>query len=569
MKRCIATLLTLGMVLSLVGCSKETEETKKKKKKKSTTTTESVETEVPDTSDTVDPSDTSETSEESTAATSQSTADPISADPVSVNLSHDLQMLEFTNEPINVAYGAPASVGGDTIFYSLEEHCDYYTLNTPGYDSLGHSITLLFESEKYYCFNLYNESMYGFADIISNVSEEDKPYNAMSVQSSASFTRADERVCSILINHTYWSFYMDYEYSYQYYNYDSKTGQPILFDNIVTDRELFAEAILAYQEEPDQHADSKLYNSALEKGANAVRYGEELSFLLYQNCIVLSLPQVGDSDEIFTTTLSALELGSCVDQSYFTESTPYYSLSCDAPCRIRWDFDEDGILDTIDIANTADDYTVSLSVLYNGTQVIDGSFTTDEMEWAYAISWANMCYTDTGYYLYIELAEEDPVYSTLVFHLENEQFVYVGTMGEFDKYPFNPECCQVNTRSDLLGTGHKTATCSLMENGMPVNVSPILVKTATALTTKDMTLETLDEQGNPSGEVLKVPANSPVMLLGINTEKDFAIFTTLTGDETTDTIFKMLVYEDEYGDFDVAFDLQGQHDLFTGMNFYD
>ncbi len=328
---------------------------------------------------------------------------------------------------------------------------------------------------------------------------------------------------------------------------------------------------------PDEFSDEPSdYIAALETLIAAIEdpSNEDIHFVLYQNAIRLFQPgsSVGDPT-IFSITVPVLHLGNCVNLEYFTSTPEYYALTADSNNEVYWDFDEDGSLDIVTVTNTGDDYVPELEISYNG-KIIDSSGV--DIADAYDISWVIMVHTDSGYYLYVEFAEENPTHSTHVFHLENEDFKYVGRCEEIYEFPYNPTSVPVAFRSDLVGTGHFEVECTLIgNNGLPDQTTSYFAKDALAVTVKDMTLGAYDSNGDATGDIVTVPAGTSVRLIGVDEAKEMAYFTTLNTDPSQNQNFKMLVYKNSYGsdpydfDFDVYFDGEGAYELFTGAPYYD
>lgn len=561
MKRQVAGLLTAAMLLSLVGCSKESEETKKKKKKKKPTT-ESSETEV---------TDPSESTEDTTASTSDSSDEtlPTPPSPSSFILTHDLKMLNMENYAIERAYGEMSSALGEEYFFTIDEQCDYYTLMTDGYPVLAESVEQIFNDQQWEFDAKYDEALAAFPDFLSSLEPGSQPYIDTYISNASVVVRADEQVLSFSCFEYDYDFFDYQNWNLSYYSFDSKTGKKLSLSDVVTDWNRLADILQTYMDDPNNMYFSPTYNEALSLAIDAIRSEENLPFRMYQNCIELMLPDPENGKGMPNACiLSAMECSDCLDMSYFLATPLNYALMQDSHGNIVWDFDEDGTVDTLTFLDQGMDenYNLQISLEYNGVPC-PAVQTESEME---DIDNALICKTDNGFYLYLTMGSADPVYSTLVFHFENGTFVQVGQTTEFDKYPYNPADCLINTRSELLGTGHKTRRSTLIGgNGMPIPVEDYYAKSGLACTKDDMTLESLGADMNPTGETILIPAHTPIRLIGIDAGQQFAIFTTLNQNEEENRLFKMLVYEDEYGDFDVAYDLKGQIDLFDGMLFAD
>ncbi|MBO4928524.1 MAG: hypothetical protein J5379_09795 [Clostridiales bacterium] len=600
MKRCIATLLTLAMVLSLMGCAKETEKTKKTKKTKKTTTEETsdtddtgpsestdipsetetgsepTDTKTPATQDTSDTSATADTSASDssgsdTSATSSFYEPP--AGPVSVTITDGEYQLGFYNAPTNRAYGELAPNIEYDVLISAEQYNDYYRLMSPDHDKLGEQLEAIFSEELQACKAIYSQASDELRDNINNATSSNYwNYSFAGVSSYGNFKRGDTKVTSFAVNR-FSELKGEYETTTAYFNFDSATGEALKMDDFITDRNAFADAFLWYYVDAatvDDNGASVDWDHALSLAADTIRSGEDLPFLLYQNAIYVVLPYVPgtDPDTTYSVTFSALEMGDCVNLDYFTSTPSSYALSADSNNCFKWDFDGDGVLDTVTLDGGDDYYTVDLSIYFNGQSCATGDYSQCAQD-AYDISWACMCKTDGGYYLYVEFGMEDPANTTAVFHFNNGKFEYVGEMDEFESYPWNPGECRVCSRSDLMGTGKKVRDCALGKDGLPYQLYDYIEESGIGVTKKKMTLG-IFEDGSFTDEFVTIPEGTTVQILGIDSYYKIAYFTTLCEDESQNQRFNMIVYYDENCDaYDVYFDGDGAYNLFAGLEYFD
>ncbi|MBO4473720.1 MAG: hypothetical protein J5750_02275 [Clostridiales bacterium] len=575
MKRTIAVLLSMTMVLALAGCSKE-EETTKKKKSKKTTKTEDTEdpddtdpsesTDETDPTDDTDPTDTSETADSSTSGTTSS-GDPYNMD--LPKLTHDLQFLTFKNDPVKHNYGELAS--NDEIYQAMYS-LDVYSVEDAGYTALNDYLDQVNSGYESRLAGLYENSLDTLSEHVADADPDAYWGETLYTYSLYRIYRTDSKVCSFYTA-DYASSSDTEDSSIVYHNLDSKTAEVLTFDDIVFDRSAFAEVLSEYilPSDPDDYSERiEERNSTLTALIEMVKNGSDISFLMTQNTIILFLegPSAG---EVMTYSFSipVLHLGGCVDLSYFTSTAEYYCLTADDNDEIYWDFDEDGSLDIVTVTELLDGYDFDLEISYNGNISPMGASNSD-IDYAYGISWVCMVHTDSGYYLYVELMVEDPVNRTLIYHLNNGAFEYVNYTSEIAAIPYDPANMRILACSELVGTGSYSVECTLIgSNGVPQPTSSFYAKSAVVATVKDMTLGIFDNNGNPTGDSITLPAGTVVQFTGIDTEKKLAYFRTLNKDESENREFQMIIYEKDYGGYDIYFDGESAYDLFVGEHYYD
>ncbi|MBP5491818.1 MAG: hypothetical protein J6Y08_03145 [Clostridiales bacterium] len=555
MKRLAASLLTMAMILSLVGCTnKETEETKKKKKAKKTTETETSETE--------DPSDTENSETDPTDPSETSTApDPSLKVP---GIDHDLDYLDLAFWSSEQGYGEMCAKVDDVLF-TIDEHCDFIEVYD---DKLQQTVSSIYMDETLECNELFDDCLLSFPDVLKSVDTSNYyEYWFQEIYSYTSVARADEQILSFAIRRSF-STGDTLENSVKCYNFSVAAGEEIPFDRVVLDREGFAQHVESYAKTNDSAQFIDYVNSI----ADLVRNGsdDEIRFLIYQDCIAFYYP-VTDSygrQWEYEMKVSVMDVCDCVDIGLFASTTPYFTLASDYNHRIAWDFDDDGVLDEVLVENASTSYDLDLQVSINGN-ICDLSLYNLDI-YADGISESFMTYTGDDYYLYVECTSEDPVFNTLVFRLEGDVFVYTGTCGELDSYPYDADRCQIWERADFMGTGHFTKSCSLLTStGLPQELDSYLEKTAYAVTNQEMTLGIFNQFGEPTGDTVTIPQDSTVKLLGLDSDYGLAYFLWVKGDGSEPVPFQMVTVQESSGGYDIYFDGMNIDDLFRGLIFFD
>ena len=586
MKRAIAVLLSMAMVLSLMGCtSKETEKAKKSKKTKKTKTEETDDpddtdpsestdetdpTEDTDPTDT-DPSDTSETSDPADSSTSgtSSSGNPFNMDIPA--LSHDLTLLTFTGNSVDHTY---AELAENEEIYMVDYGRNVRYVEDDGYDALNDYLYQLDTETASQMDGLYEAGLDALDEIVKNADSNAYWGERLYTYTIVRPYRTDSKVCSFYTN-TYTNLTDTNTDMYSFHNLISATAEEMGFDDIVFDRGAFTEVLSEYILFQDPNGPSESIedrNAALTSLIENIKDGSEISFLMTQNTIILF--QEGSSagaPTLYSFSFPVLHLGGCVDLSYFTSTAEYFYLNTDANNEIYWDFDEDGSLDIVTVTDTSDSYSFDFEISYNGNICPKGDIDFLDLDFVYAVSWVTMVHTDSGYYLYVELSVEDPVNTTLVYHLNNGSFDYVGSTGKIGEVPYNPNCVKIFSRSELLGTGQFIITSTLIgNNGIPKTTSAFYERSAVVATKMDMNLGIFDGNGNPTGDSIKIPAGTVVELFGVDTEHGLAYFSTLNRDESENKEFQMIVYkEDSFDDYYIYFDGYREYDLFVGQHYYD
>ena len=582
MKRCISILLTSAMILSLMGCAKETEETKKKKKKK-TTTTEVTETEAPDTSETDDTSetedsseteDTSETeapteTEESSSETEDSSATSSSGntvDPSSVKLTHDLELLTLIEDSESHAYAEASDP--DTPVFMISSYCNSFEIANPGYAELKKEIGQQFESNIRDTKEAYNTLLDSFSDNKANAAPDDYFAKDQSISTTTEIMRSDSKVFSYERSVYTWLAKEGYSFTSTCYNYDPNTGDLIELKDIITDKAAFADAVMAYCPKDDPQIQEEV--DTIKAMADTIRNGSfEVEFLIYQNSILLKKTGGEEGyEQTYNCAVSVMELGNCVDLSYFTSTPRDYALMSDYSNGFTWDFDGDGKLDRLEFEGTG--WGSTLKATYNGTTTELGNLESDLDGYDSVVS-IYMISIDDNYFVYLSCSTEDPTLHTLVLRLNNGKLEKTGTFSQFSDYPYNPNNLGVDIRGDLLGTGIFEKECYLSsDNGLPLEYTSFYEKEGIGATKRKMTLGLFDEDGNPTGKSITIPANTCVKLIGIDLEKELAYFVTLNKDESKNQEFQMVIRKDpDFEYFDVTFDGESSYELFYGCPYYD
>lgn len=573
MKRSIAVLLTAAMILSLAGCSKKDEkETSRTRRTKNSTETE--DTEAPETEETSSESEQSTESESESESESSSDTSGLGkpSGPVQVKLDHSLTLLDLSEDVTDRAYGELIKNLDYPHMMSVHEYVSSYTVLSDNYDALNKKLSDISSIHKNACDKEYDNIVKQFPEYQKNASDENYyMFSSNYFGSYINLCRADSEITSFSVKDTLISTDLSSD-SEAFYNFKSGTGEEIKFDDIVTDRSAFADAIIASIPATTANTNDwqKTQFEAVKAAAENIRNNEDVAFLLYANAIHISDTVMLDGqNKDIDFNVSVLDLSNCVKLEYFGSTTKYYSIVQDVGNNIKWDFDEDGILDTLTVNDVSDDdYGINLEISLNDKKITLPDL--PELQDGDDISWVCVSYTNNGYFLYVECAMEDPVNTTLVFHVTGDSVEYVGSMGEFDSFPVNPDSVVVNRRSDLLGTNHVSILSTLNDtNGIPKQTSDFMKKYGLGAANDKMVLGKFTPDGKPTDQSVTVPAGTVVRILGINTKQELVTFEAVFPDESQNFQFQMILRSSDDDYYDVYFNGKGAYDLFSGCFYAD
>ena len=234
MKKTIAVLLSMSMVLALAGCKDKEETTKKKKTKKTTEEIEETEdTEEPgetEDSDIEDPTDTTSDPDD----TKNTGNSPDDQNDASFTVTHDLDNYDIKLGRVYRCYGAvdetdPAHTVDSAVmeFYLLEP--------TLAPDKIYKPVQELIRGK-------YDQTCILFEGDLKTFMEEEKNHeelNSTFIGTNVQSFRGDGKVLSFRINteHSYSS----YDFKSEYFNLDGQTGEVIYFGDVVKDPQLLAD----------------------------------------------------------------------------------------------------------------------------------------------------------------------------------------------------------------------------------------------------------------------------------------------------------------------------------------
>ena len=413
MKKLVAVLLSMSMILALAACGSKSEETKKKKKKKTKKTTAQTET--------IDPTDIPSVP---TDDPTTDTSDPVPTTPVQKDLviSHDLEKLGINRNISFLNYGAVCE--DDDYDGLVMSSCslyfeDYTALNGDGYNA-NTTLENVFSNNKDDLIQTYELHRDEF------IKEEDEGldiyfYNLIS---SATFYRADSQVMSFAYYEgEFCALEERFDYEQTFVNTcPSRSNPEIGFDEVILD----PDGLIDY-------ASTVFYNDhsyVLDELAEKIR-NKEVCFAMTYDGIILG-------DEKF----SVVGHEEIFNMEWFGSTPKDYSLILDTENKLTWDFNSDGTLEELACQYDEQSGTILIS-LGNETY----SFTESEipgvsMNWG--IDYNNnsvVMTTVNGSFLYLILDQSETYKRTYVFKVSDGSVEYIQDKAG---YPFEDVCDPMN-----------------------------------------------------------------------------------------------------------------------------
>ena len=510
MKKTIAVLLSMSMVLALAGCKDKEETTKKKKTKKTTEEIEETEdTEEPgetEDSDIEDPTDTTSDPDD----TKNTGNSPDDQNDASFTVTHDLDNYDIKLGRVYRCYGAvdetdPAHTVDSAVmeFYLLEP--------TLAPDKIYKPVQELIRGK-------YDQTCILFEGDLKTFMEEEKNHeelNSTFIGTNVQSFRGDGKVLSFRINteHSYSS----YDFKSEYFNLDGQTGEVIYFGDVVKDPQLLADY---FKRTSHQDAEEVL---------------EEIkapypNFGITSNGIVICghfVPVIGNE--------GAFNL------EYFNATPSYdYCIWGDDFSRVEWDIDDDGRVDKVDfsyIPDLTDGSLESVIVTWNGQEfefgksdiatLKDAGFDGED-----ASPRTRLFYTENGCFLYVDFTNNTQEH-VMIFKLSDGKVTFCDSMlvnqvltdWAGDDLTFGNSIPE-------LGGNMAMQDYLLDQNGRFTKVSENTYCVSGALVTKvDITGQKLNGRGEYTGETT-IATGTKVTISGYNAENGLICLMLLNEDGT-------------------------------------
>ncbi|MBQ7833340.1 MAG: DUF4163 domain-containing protein [Lachnospiraceae bacterium] len=295
---------------------------------------------------------------------------------------------------------------------------------------------------------------------------------------------------------------------YGCFNVETKTGNKIALNDVVTDVNALPDIIA--NELLEVYPDITYWTPTLAETFEAYIEPEiTLNWTLDYNGVTFYFGsyEVGSyADGRQQVTVLYSEYPSIFNSYYFDGVTDDYVIPASAWGSLDVDVDADGDADHI---TTVENYTDPASGFSSFTIYINGQEYTQE-----ALGWVLDSYyvrANGKSYLYVTASAEGDYSETFVYEIMGSGIEYKGMFNGAMKYFTNSSDFCVAQRIDMLGTLYGVADCYVGTDGMPVKkygVYDVSYMGYVMTSTKAITAELVDENGNLTGETYTFPAGS-------------------------------------------------------------
>ena len=547
MKKLVAILLSMSMVLAASACTKETEETKKKKKTKKTTE----DTEDSDTSETDEPSD-SDTSD------TEDTTDTTTTAPVSTGtwvFDDTLEDLGMYYPQNNFRSYGSYDADSETGYYLVGNIEDFYFEDDPEFDALQDAIDEVIGP-------LQRETDSAIADAADAYQKAlaagEDPVSDM-IYFSLALYREDSQVFSFAIVDSYKWAWEDVEA----YNF-RLDGTPIKFTDVVTDTSAFADYF------------ESLVDEIYPDGYEAEFYVDVIKDRIKDGTIPFCL--VYDGIQLFcegTTPIKISAFGAedMLNMEYFGKTPQYYSLIGDYNYSVTWDFNGDGNMDTVSAKAVPNgDEFCDIEVTLNGN-TINSSTDLGIDIYAYYLDTAFVMYSDCGYHLYVITTSIDGYEDCLIFDINGDKPVYLDDFGMMftNKTFIDPIGFEMHTYYDLLGTVKLTnnyTTVGYSLEGIPAYTNNYFDSDQFSITTKaSINGKIIDKSTSSEIGDITIAPDTTVRCAYFDVSTEELILEVLNFDRSQNQLVKVNF---EFDSDEWAFYIDGVdiYDLFYDIMFY-
>ncbi len=486
MKKVLAVLLSMSIVLTLFGCTKA-EETKKKKKTKKTKDTEITETtEVPTT-----PEDDPTTSDGSDDPTTNTTAAPDIQ--TSTNLHSQVDMnthgcAEIINDD-NFIRVDGINYELNRIRFTTDRYPELREKVDEFYNDLENRLTQRFEERK--ASGISSDTYYEdqcYAD--TYIYRDDSYIFSFIVKTPEDISSFDDGCTS----HSYWS----------------ETGEEISILDIITNYDIFSARLTALGQEysiPDEN---------ILRMKEGVKTGTADFALTYDGLVLF--------DEYYSLKLPLDQIEEGVDTRYFGAAPEVYFLDFNLDGTLKWDMDGDGTPEDIwlepKFENPNDSILVTSVIIHVG----DESFEVKDGIWGEFYpqygSFYLMKAPDT-FYIFMSVGIDEGI-EEAGYRYDNGTWTYTGSFEDstYD-HPYDPQRVRMGSCIGNLGTNYMYSYFDMTDgSGIPKHLGDLFFASSYYLATNaDLVFTTYDDNGAPADE-WKVSARTIIQVLSFDADSN-------------------------------------------------
>ena len=527
MKKTVALLLSVAMLMGMAACKSEETTKKSKKKTKKTTTTEITETEDPtdEPSDTEESTDPSETESESETTTEQETE----ATTVRTYSEQAVPFEVFRGlEDVGLKVGCYYQVYGavdQTLSTADYQHeiltpisYEFYMLSaTKTYGQIPGKLADIFQDEYDRGQTIYDAVLKGFIE--SEEKGEALPYWYYEFMTRP--CRGDGKVVSFMTSAVSY----EGEYLETPYNLRTEDATTIKFDDIIKDRGRLWEYMKKVLEElPESMSDGR----GLDEIEDSVMNGWA-NFVIMTNGILIG--------GVFVPAYACPE---AFDTSYFEEiAKDNYSVWSDNFGHIAWDINADGILDDIDLEFTPDADGISAKDLKIYWNFSDYTFDKSNIDCfdeigcdAYARMDPKIMVTENGTYLMVKVYCEMSV-AVVLFELQPGNIRYCDCIFTDNVVvDQSPEALLFLHYDNILGNAALFQDYRIGKDGKFEKISENEYSVYPAIALRvDLEVTKIDDNGNITGTTT-LPAGTKLTLSSYNEESNTGCFEIISRGKT-------------------------------------
>lgn len=329
------------------------------------------------------------------------------------------------------------------------------------------------------------------------------------IDESMTVKRADATAVSILEQGYFYQGGAHGSDGFGCFNVDTKTGDIIALNNVITDMNALSGIIAT--EMLELYPDITYFTPTLEETIEMYITPEiTLTWTLDYNGVTFYFGsyEIGTyADGRQQVTIFYSEYSSIFNSYYFDSVTDDYVIPASAWGTLDVDLDADGDTDCIAVTenytNPGEGFT-SFTISLNGQE-----YTQDAYGWVLEPYYVR---ANDKSYLYVTASMEDNYAETLVFEITGNSIAYQGMCNGAVKYFTNSSDFCVTERMNMISTMVGVAHCYVGADGMPVNKSGTyeIYKSEEIILTslKEITAELVDANGSLTGESYTFPVET-------------------------------------------------------------